>query len=153
MKLSIISFVVILLSCSIEKNQNSEDFDRFNKFLNLKKITTNTVVRENKAILFIPVEGCETCVSKCVIFMKNNKKKFSVILGATRKEIKSFIKKNSIDLKGNLFIDNDATSLKIGVYSGFPYILYLDNEMNVKRHISLNVLNIDKELDELKLFQ
>jgi hypothetical protein len=145
--------ILINISCSSKISEEKGDFLRYNKFLASNKLfNQNNILQSSKIILCIPVDGCEDCVEKCTVFMKKNKNINYLIMATSKAECKKYKAKNNIEgTYGNLFFDENALSLKSGIYSAFPYIIYLDNNFNVENIVPINALNIQKELTQLNL--
>jgi hypothetical protein len=145
-----IIMMLIFLSCSTKFKEQNNDFQRYENFLKSNNIFNKNEIQKSKIILFIPVDGCEDCVSKCTVFIKNNKKIPCYIMSSNKKESNKYrIKNNITGLNKNIVFDEKAISLKSGIYSAFPYIMHFDKDLKIDNIVVLNALNIEKELTQL----
>ena len=123
-------------------------FENFIKDLHINKIT------EFDALIIVPSDACDGCVRKCLNTISQKPNVLFILLTTGQKDIFYFKKKfnltNDALEVSNVFIETQGIAIKKGVYSGYPYILQIDSEMNVLERIELNALSIEKALANLR---
>jgi hypothetical protein len=144
---------LVVISCeNKDSKKESKEFVTFEKYF-AKNIFFQDNIHRRNIIFFIPIDGCDDCVNKSISFMKKYPNNFSyVLIAATKPHLRLFEKKFSISKIQNLNAFYDCKdAIRDGIYSGFPYIIQLNERNEIVQKITLNALNIESELLKIEM--
>ncbi|UII28639.1 hypothetical protein LVD15_09490 [Fulvivirga maritima] len=139
-------FSIIMMSMIFGCNKHYDNSEGLNEYFS----ELNIAYEDLDACLIVPLQGCSSCIDKCVSFVKknhtNNKIHF-IIVSSDLRDVK-------IRLGSNVWRSKSVTidSSMLAVKKSLTYIspLIISNEQGDPIVTSINVGEIDKQLASLQ---
>jgi hypothetical protein len=100
-------------------------FNKLETYFAEKQFVIN--LNDNTVIVFIPVEGCHTCVNKAIDFMKAHPKyPFHYVLSSVLKRNLQYISETLTEKPDNLYLDYDNTLMMHAIVNRTPKAYFLN---------------------------